>query len=240
MMIVCVLAFTLCWLPFNILIILGDYYNVYEYDYIEYIWVATHWLAMSHAVYNPVIYITMNPRFRYGFRRVLGKCVPCLLPSEQSTEQTTNGGGGGGRSMANIFNSSQQRKRLASQYNCQYSYAKGGRTKEGTKLVAAAAAGAASSSKLHSLAQKRFSCVPANANANANASAAAAAEAPTTNGKLSLHCREMVKSQSYNCARERNGATVAAADKCPTQEDSLLWLRENFPIVTNCSEIVCV
>lgn len=222
-MIVCVLAFTLCWLPFNILIILGDYYNVYEYEYIEYIWVATHWLAMSHAVYNPVIYITMNPRFRYGFRRVLGKCLPCLLP--ESSEQTTNGGG---RSMANIFNSSQQRKRLASQYNC-YSYAKTAQNNAsmgqcGQQAMAAAAAaggggggrtnqgaGASTSSKL---AQKRFSCVPTDANANATA-----AEAPTTNGRLSLHC-EMVKSQSYNCARERNGA--AAADKCPTQEDSLL------------------
>lgn len=204
MMIVCVLAFTLCWLPFNIIIILGDYYNVYEYEYIEYIWVATHWLAMSHAVYNPVIYITMNPRFRYGFRRVLGKCVPCLLP--ESNEQTANG-----RSMAIIFNSSQQRKRLASQYNC-YSYAKGNtqamvhcQSTRGNQLLMANHASKAESSR-HTT-QKRFSCVPTNDKKEGM---------PTSNGKLNSHS-EMVKSQSYNCASERNG------DKCcPTQEDSLL------------------
>lgn len=206
MMIVCVLAFTLCWLPFNIIIILGDYYNVYEYEYIEYIWVATHWLAMSHAVYNPVIYITMNPRFRYGFRRVLGKCVPCLLP--ESNGQTANG-----RSMAIIFNSSQQRKRLASQYNC-YAYGKGNNSSSqamvhcqsarGNQLLLANHGANAESSR-HA-AQKRFSCVPTNSSERG----------PTRNGKLNSHS-EMVKSQSYNCASERN------EDKgTPTQEDSLL------------------
>ena len=58
MMITCVVAFTLCWLPLNIFIIIGDHYpNIYQYDHIEYIWVACHWLAMSHASYNPFIYI---------------------------------------------------------------------------------------------------------------------------------------------------------------------------------------
>lgn len=117
MMITCVATFTLCWLPFNILIVLGDRYNVYEYEHIEYVWFACHWLAMSHASYNPIIYIWMNARFRYGFRCVLGKCVPCLLPGH-SDDQAQNG-----RSMANLFSSS-ARKRLANSqyYNC-YSYA---------------------------------------------------------------------------------------------------------------------
>ncbi|KAH9417782.1 Neuropeptide Y receptor [Dermatophagoides pteronyssinus] len=69
MMITCVVAFTLCWLPLNIFIIIGDHYpDIYQYDHIEYVWVACHWLAMSHASYNPFIYIWMNQRFRNGFR----------------------------------------------------------------------------------------------------------------------------------------------------------------------------
>lgn len=34
---------------------------------IPYLWFATHWLAMSHSCYNPVIYCWMNARFRAGF-----------------------------------------------------------------------------------------------------------------------------------------------------------------------------
>lgn len=78
MMITCVVAFTLCWLPLNIFIIIGDHYpEIYQYDNIEYVWVACHWLAMSHASYNPFIYIWMNVRFRNGFRYVIQRFCCC-------------------------------------------------------------------------------------------------------------------------------------------------------------------
>lgn len=110
MMITCVLAFTMCWLPFNLLILLGDLNpDVWNHDYIDLIYFACHWLAMSHASYNPIIYIRMNARFRYGFRYVLHQCLPCLGWRQRSgtpaahdhnghifNTQTPGGGAGGG------------------------------------------------------------------------------------------------------------------------------------------------
>ncbi|RWS27986.1 neuropeptide Y receptor-like protein 2 [Leptotrombidium deliense] len=78
MMITCVIAFTLCWLPFNTFIVVGDQYpEIYVYSSILYVWFACHWLAMSHACYNPIIYCWMNSRFRSGFKYVL-RFMPCV------------------------------------------------------------------------------------------------------------------------------------------------------------------
>ena len=78
MMITCVLAFTLCWLPFNVFVMIGDNYEEIFYSpNIKYIWFSCHWLAMSHACYNPIIYIWMNSRFRNGFKYVL-RFMPCF------------------------------------------------------------------------------------------------------------------------------------------------------------------
>ncbi|KAG7308056.1 hypothetical protein JYU34_006696 [Plutella xylostella] len=35
-----------------------------------YLWFASHWLAMSHTCYNPLIYCYMNHRYRRGFKQV--------------------------------------------------------------------------------------------------------------------------------------------------------------------------
>lgn len=79
MMITCVTVFTLCWLPLNALQVIGDQYpEIYTFSYILYIWFACHFLAMSHACYNPVIYIWMNSRFRSGFKYIVSQMVPCL------------------------------------------------------------------------------------------------------------------------------------------------------------------
>lgn len=94
MMITCVATFTLCWLPFNTLIVVGDEYDeIYLYPHIKYVWFACHWLAMSHACYNPFIYIWMNSRFRDGFKYVL-RFLPCIKSSQRPDFQpqfsTTN------------------------------------------------------------------------------------------------------------------------------------------------------
>nr|XP_029710436.1 RYamide receptor-like [Aedes albopictus] len=68
MMVTVVIVFTICWLPFNFLMIV----NVDDsWDLLPYVWFAFHWLAMSHSCYNPIIYCYMNARFRSGFILVL-------------------------------------------------------------------------------------------------------------------------------------------------------------------------
>ncbi|KAL3225245.1 hypothetical protein MRX96_025928 [Rhipicephalus microplus] len=54
MMIACVAAFLLCWLPLNLFIVVSEQYpSIYDVSGIGYMWFVCHWLAMSHACYNP-------------------------------------------------------------------------------------------------------------------------------------------------------------------------------------------
>ncbi|XP_038223189.1 RYamide receptor-like [Zerene cesonia] len=85
MMVTVVAVFTICWLPLNIFIIL---WTIHEEDVdwamwpgMPYVWFASHWLAMSHCCYNPIIYCYMNSRYRRGFQQALS----CVLRSR--TEQ---------------------------------------------------------------------------------------------------------------------------------------------------------
>ena len=88
-MITCVMAFTLCWLPFNALLVIGDQYpQIYNYAGIYYVWFACHFLAMSHACYNPLIYMWMNSRFRAGFCYVFGRVLPCCCSGRNTDGDT--------------------------------------------------------------------------------------------------------------------------------------------------------
>ncbi|XP_015925698.1 RYamide receptor-like [Parasteatoda tepidariorum] len=72
MMITVVTVFTLCWLPLNMLIVVGDQdERIWQYKNIVYVWFVCHWLAMSHASYNPIIYCWMNSKFREGFLQII-------------------------------------------------------------------------------------------------------------------------------------------------------------------------
>lgn len=72
MVIFCVIAYALAWLPFNLVIIIGDFYpDMYEFPYTERIFMFCHFLAMCHTITNPLIYIWMNNRFRAGFKEAL-------------------------------------------------------------------------------------------------------------------------------------------------------------------------
>ncbi|XP_055525569.1 RYamide receptor-like [Wyeomyia smithii] len=64
MMITVVLVFTVCWLPFNIFMLIP---LDPEWRLLPYLWFLFHWLAMSHSCYNPIIYCYMNEKFRKGF-----------------------------------------------------------------------------------------------------------------------------------------------------------------------------
>ncbi|KAG9510283.1 Tachykinin-like peptides receptor 99D, partial [Fragariocoptes setiger] len=82
MMITCVIAFALTWLPFNAFIVIGDYYpSIYTFDWIIYIWFVSHYLAMCHTITNPIIYYWMNNRFRLGFRYVFYNVLCCCRHS---------------------------------------------------------------------------------------------------------------------------------------------------------------
>ncbi|GBP76006.1 RYamide receptor [Eumeta japonica] len=49
-----------------------------------YMWFASHWLAMSHSCYNPIIYCYMNARYRRGFKQALSAllCMRSEKPSQ--------------------------------------------------------------------------------------------------------------------------------------------------------------
>ena len=56
--------------------------SVGTWSLIPYVYLACHWLAMSHCCANPLIYCWMNSRFRQGFRQALGRlcCGRCAPP----------------------------------------------------------------------------------------------------------------------------------------------------------------
>ncbi|XP_034487365.1 tachykinin-like peptides receptor 99D [Drosophila innubila] len=75
MMIVVVLIFGFCWLPFHsYFIITSCYPAIVEAPYIQELYLVIYWLAMSNSMYNPIIYCWMNSRFRYGFKMVFRWC----------------------------------------------------------------------------------------------------------------------------------------------------------------------
>lgn len=58
-----------------------------NWEPMPYVWFATHWLAMSHTCYNPIIYCWMNSRFRAGFCTALGR-VPTASLRRANTSST--------------------------------------------------------------------------------------------------------------------------------------------------------
>lgn len=84
MMMTVVLIYALCWLPLHTITLLGDMHpDIYGFSYIQVIWCACHWLAMSNSCYNPMVYCWMNSKYRNGFRYVLRYC-PCIKYKEDN------------------------------------------------------------------------------------------------------------------------------------------------------------
>ncbi|KAG7161558.1 RYamide receptor-like 3, partial [Homarus americanus] len=76
-----VLVYSLCWLPFNLLLVVLDFVEDVEYwPHFHHLWFVFHWLAMSHTCYNPVILCWMNTKFREGYLNVLYRLLPCCRP----------------------------------------------------------------------------------------------------------------------------------------------------------------
>ncbi|XP_071008572.1 substance-P receptor-like [Oncorhynchus clarkii lewisi] len=81
MMIVVVCTFAVCWLPYHIYFLLQQFHpdpmQLFEWRYIQQVYLAVLWLAMSSTMYNPIIYCCLNDRFRAGFQQVFCWC-PCV------------------------------------------------------------------------------------------------------------------------------------------------------------------
>ncbi|CAD7084718.1 unnamed protein product [Hermetia illucens] len=97
MMMVVVVIFAVCWLPFHIYFIVTSYYpEITSLPYIQEFYLAIYWLAMSNSMYNPMIYCWMNSRFRRGFKQFF-----CWCPFVKLTPETL-----------------QRREVLTSRYSC--------------------------------------------------------------------------------------------------------------------------
>ncbi|KAK0168217.1 hypothetical protein PV327_002042 [Microctonus hyperodae] len=95
MMIVVVVIFAVCWLPFHVYFIVTPYLpEITNEPYIQELFLAIYWLAMSNSMYNPIIYCWMNSRFRRGFIQFFAWCPyvniepePALSRSEAVTSR---------------------------------------------------------------------------------------------------------------------------------------------------------
>ncbi|XP_061590016.1 substance-P receptor-like [Cololabis saira] len=83
MMIVVVCTFAICWLPYHIYFLLHQFFpELFEQRFIQQVYLAVMWLAMSSTMYNPIIYCCLNGRFRAGFRQVFFCCSPPAAKDE--------------------------------------------------------------------------------------------------------------------------------------------------------------
>ncbi|NWV69103.1 NK1R protein, partial [Malurus elegans] len=75
MMIIVVCTFALCWLPYHVYFTL-QYLRPewYLQRFIQQVYLAVMWLAMSSTMYNPIIYCCLNDRFRVGFKHAFRWC----------------------------------------------------------------------------------------------------------------------------------------------------------------------
>ena len=62
-MMVVVVTFALCWLPYHLYFILAIFNkDIYKQQYIQQVYLSIFWLAMSSTMYNPIIYSCLNQR----------------------------------------------------------------------------------------------------------------------------------------------------------------------------------
>ncbi|KAM3830393.1 substance-P receptor [Vipera latastei] len=82
MMIIVVCTFAICWLPYHVYFLLQLFNGeMFSEKYIQQVYLAILWLAMSSTMYNPIIYCCLNDRFRVGFKRAFRWC-PLISASE--------------------------------------------------------------------------------------------------------------------------------------------------------------
>ncbi|XP_036811378.1 neuromedin-K receptor-like [Oncorhynchus mykiss] len=91
MMIIVVVTFTLCWLPYHVYFIAtGLNKALMRWKSIQQVYLSVLWLAMSSTMYNPIIYCCLNSRFRAGFKRVFYWCPFVRVSSYDELELRNN------------------------------------------------------------------------------------------------------------------------------------------------------
>ncbi|XP_042096802.1 substance-K receptor isoform X3 [Ovis aries] len=66
-MVLVVVTFAICWLPYHLYFILGTFQeDIYCHKFIQQVYLALFWLAMSSTMYNPIIYCCLNHRATGG------------------------------------------------------------------------------------------------------------------------------------------------------------------------------
>ncbi|XP_012231185.2 tachykinin-like peptides receptor 99D isoform X2 [Linepithema humile] len=89
MMIVVVVIFAVCWLPFHMYFIVTSYLpEITTKPYIQEVFLGIYWLAMSNSMYNPIIYCWMNTRFRRGFAQFFFWCPWVRVSTEPSLSRS--------------------------------------------------------------------------------------------------------------------------------------------------------
>uniref|UniRef100_A0A8C8Z1U3 Substance-K receptor n=1 Tax=Prolemur simus TaxID=1328070 RepID=A0A8C8Z1U3_PROSS len=89
-MVLVVVTFAVCWLPYHLYFILGSFQkDIYCHKFIQQVYLALFWLAMSSTMYNPIIYCCLNRRFRSGFRLAF-RCCPWVTPTEEDRLELTH------------------------------------------------------------------------------------------------------------------------------------------------------
>ncbi|XP_015590424.1 tachykinin-like peptides receptor 99D [Cephus cinctus] len=89
MMIVVVVIFAVCWLPFHVYFIVTSYLpEITNEPYIQELYLGIYWLAMSNSMYNPIIYCWMNSRFRRGFAQFFSWCPWVRVAPEPSLSRS--------------------------------------------------------------------------------------------------------------------------------------------------------
>ncbi|XP_006889108.1 PREDICTED: substance-K receptor [Elephantulus edwardii] len=89
-MVLVVVTFAVCWLPYHLYFILGNFQeDIYCHKFIQQVYLALFWLAMSSTMYNPIIYCCLNRRFRSGFRLAF-RCCPWVTPTEKDKLELTH------------------------------------------------------------------------------------------------------------------------------------------------------
>ncbi|XP_021930461.1 tachykinin-like peptides receptor 86C isoform X2 [Zootermopsis nevadensis] len=96
MFILVVSIFAFCWLPYHGYFIYAYHNNsIAASSYVQHMYLAFYWLAMSNAMVNPLIYYWMNNRFRVYFQRIVCQCC-CFRRKDadslelQPTKHTAN------------------------------------------------------------------------------------------------------------------------------------------------------
>ena len=83
MLIAMVTIFVCCWLPLNMVLLVAEYDD--EFNYFTLTFFSAHVIAMSSTIYNPFLYAWMNDNFKKEFKLVL----PCLF--RRGADRNVNG-----------------------------------------------------------------------------------------------------------------------------------------------------